>query len=178
MKYIGSGNVAFLAIFLIAAGMFSSGIMMNAEADSHTTGSPYLLRSPYIAANVNLGDPIDVCSGDYPQSTEAAVKLWNDSLSNYLDHDVFNWQKDESFCTGPFNSKDRIDYVIVRQVIPEKTPEDACDTTGAWGCLWDYDVNEERDTFIGRTIINIQYAGYTTDRDANKAFPACERHSA
>ena len=152
-------------------GLFAMKIMDNTSADSHTTGSARLWYSPYIAANVNLGDSIDVCSDHYPDSTEAAVILWNTSLSAYLDHDVFKWQKTSSFCSTPANSKDRIDYVIVEYVAPGKTAEEKeedCPNIEAHACLKEYPRN--MGTFIGRMRVVVQVAHHKPAVDSRKPF--------
>ena len=56
---------------------------------------------PLVARNVVEGKAIPVCSDDYPKSTEAAVKLWN----NALGIQAFEWKKELANCpavsTGP-----------------------------------------------------------------------------
>ena len=73
-------------LFLCMVGIVLAGVVTldsrSADADHDKVGNhlSVLLGGPWIARNIVLGNPIDICTGQYPTSTQAAITRWNNKL--------------------------------------------------------------------------------------------------
>ena len=76
---------AVLLALMLLLGVLPSDVV---EAD-HEDESASNLRAGLITRNFVLGEPIPVCSDDYPLATQAAIGWWNDHPE--IGVDLFSW---------------------------------------------------------------------------------------
>ena len=135
-SFVVLGAITALLIALVASGYPPS----RAEADVDATGAvllPWGKQQPggvqwaLLARNVVLGEPIVVCTDDYPMATHEAVGLWNAGLrgQDYIEHNVFT-----ATCSDLPDHTDRISYVSIEAHLPGD-PDFFCDNSTARGCL-------------------------------------------
>ena len=141
LPYIALG---LFTIGLFAIGALSDGRMATADHDGLTEHNLQVskLTDHAITRNVVLGNPIPVCSDDFPEAAQTALRWWNDGLGV----SVFEWSTAQVGDCPANNAADRLDRGVGSLIIQSETTSKNCQSSTARAC-WSMEDKLQRDRF-------------------------------
>ena len=156
-------GLALITIRLEAPHWFSVNQAFGGHDSDHVT--PHLWIPNTIAKNVLDGDPIIICSSDYPNATQQAVTLWNSATNSYATADLFAFSHADTNCSGT-NTR-RIAHVIVKWTPIASGSDIPCRNGGTLACVRPLDGYTSSDNSLhGPYEVRVQGSNYGTTADS------------